>query len=84
MDDIQLHVMPLKSDKTSNTLLKTGILGSIILVSCCFTPVLVLLFGFLGIATWVGYLDMVLLPALAFFISLTFFAWFKATKRKQA
>ncbi|MDQ7010319.1 MAG: mercury resistance system transport protein MerF, partial [Mariprofundaceae bacterium] len=53
--------------KTS-TLLKTGIIGSVIAALCCFTPVLVILFGALGVAAWVGYLDYVLMPALLFFI----------------
>jgi len=59
--------------KTS-TLLKTGIIGSAIAALCCFTPVLVILFGAIGLAAWVGYLDYVLMPALLFFIALTLYA----------
>lgn len=61
----------------SSTLLKTGIVGSAIAALCCFTPVLVVLFGTLGLATWVGYLDYVLTPALAFFVGLTVYAYFR-------
>ena len=52
-----------------NRLLRTGIVGAILTALCCFTPVLVFLFAALGLSALVGYLDFVLLPALA--ISLT-------------
>jgi len=57
-----------------STLLKTGIAGSAIAALCCFTPVLVILFGAVGLAAWVGHLDAVLMPALIFFIGLTIYA----------
>lgn len=59
--------------KTS-TLLKTGTVGAIVSALCCFTPVLVLLFGAVGLAAWVGYLDYVLMPALLFFVGLIIYA----------
>jgi mercuric ion transport protein len=58
------------------TLLKTGIIGSAIAALCCFTPVLVVLFGAVGLAAWVGYLDYVLMPALLFFVGLSVYAYF--------
>ncbi|ADE14805.1 conserved hypothetical protein [Nitrosococcus halophilus Nc 4] len=58
-------------------LLRTGIIGSIIAAICCFTPVLVLLLGALGLAAWVGWLDYVLFPALAFFLGLTAYAFWR-------
>jgi len=66
--------------KTS-TLLKTGIAGSVFLGLCCFTPALVLLFGAIGLAAWVGYLDVVLLPALALFIALTIYGFVREDKK---
>lgn len=54
--------------------LATGVIGTIIAALCCFTPVLVVLFGLVGLSAAVGYLDFVLLPALAFFVGLTMFA----------
>ncbi|MFZ5705967.1 MAG: mercury resistance system transport protein MerF [Pseudomonadota bacterium] len=53
------------------TILKTGIIGAVIAAICCATPVLVIAFGALGLSAWVGGLDYVLLPALAFFLGLT-------------
>ncbi len=55
-------------------LLKTGVIGSVIMALCCVTPVLVLLFGALGLSALVGYLDYVLLPALAGFLAITGYA----------
>jgi len=47
------------------TLIKTGIIGAVIAGVCCATPVLVILLGAVGLSVLTGYLDYVLLPALA-------------------
>ena len=62
------------------TLLKTGIVGTVIALICCFTPVLVILFGVLGLSAFVGWLDMVLFPTLAIFLILTGYALWKCKK----
>ena len=59
--------------KTS-ALMKTGATGVIISALCCFTPVLTLFFGALGLVAWVDYFDYVLLPALLFFVGLIIYA----------
>ncbi|MGB1311727.1 MAG: mercury resistance system transport protein MerF [Leucothrix sp.] len=56
------------------SLLKTGIIGTIIVALCCFTPVLIGLLGVVGLSALTGYLDFVLLPALVFFIALSGYA----------
>ncbi len=58
------------------TLLKTGITGSIVAAICCFTPVLVWLFAVLGLITFTGYLDYVLFPSLAICLAITAYAYF--------
>lgn len=55
-------------------LLRTGAIGALVTALCCFTPVLVILFGVVGLSALVGYLDYVLLPALAAFVALTLYA----------
>ena len=60
-----------------DALLKTGIIGSIIAALCCFTLVLVLLFGAVGLAAWTGYLDFVLMPTLVIYIVITAYAYFR-------
>jgi len=61
----------------NSTLLKTGIIGTVVAAICCFTPFLVLLLGTVGLSSLTGYLDLVLLPALGFFILLTVYAVWK-------
>lgn len=63
------------------TLLKTGITGSAIAALCCFTPVLVILLGAVGLSAWLGWLDYVLLPTLAVFLGITGYAFWR---RRQA
>lgn len=53
------------------TILRTGIVGSIVAAVCCFTPALVILLGAVGLSAWLGWIDYVLFPALAIFLGLT-------------
>jgi len=62
---------------TEKTLLRTGVIGSIVAAVCCFTPVLVLLLGALGLSAWLGWIDYVLLPALAIFLGMTAFGLYR-------
>ena len=54
------------------SLLATGVIGTLILSLCCFTPFLVVLFGFVEFSDVVGYLDYVPLPALGVIFVITF------------
>ena len=59
-------------DKTKNTrLLGTGIIGTVIVAVCCFTPALVILLTMMGLSAAIGYLDYLLFPALALFPALS-------------
>ncbi|SDU23291.1 mercuric ion transport protein [Nitrosomonas ureae] len=49
-------------------------IGTVVVALCCFTPLLVILLGVVGLSALTGYLDYVLLPALAIFIGLTIYA----------
>lgn len=62
-------------------LLATGIAGTVIAALCCFTPVLVLLLGAVGLSAVLGWIDYVLLPALAYFIGLTVYALWRWQRR---
>ena len=63
-------------------LLSTGIGGTVIAALCCFTPILVVLLGAVGLSAALGWLDYVLFPALAFFIGLTIYAVYRRQKRQ--
>jgi len=62
---------PLQDPKT---LTQLGVFGSVLVALCCFTPVLVILPGAVGLHAFTGYLDYVLLPALVACIGLTIYA----------
>ncbi len=51
-------------------ILATGFVGTVIAIICCFSPILVLLLGVIGLTAWVGWLDYVLFPALALFVGI--------------
>ncbi len=59
------------------TILRAGIVGSVIAAVCCFTPVLVVLLGVVGLSAWLGWLDYVLFPALAFFLAMTAYGLYR-------
>ncbi len=61
-------------------LLGIGITGTVIAALCCFTPVLVVSLGIVGLSAWVGGLDYVLFPALAVFIGITVYALVRRAK----
>ena len=60
--------------KDPKTLLRVGVIGTALVALCCFTPVLFILLGVVGLSALTGYLDYVPLPALAIFIGLTIYA----------
>ena len=41
--------------KNPKTLLRMSVIGTVIVALCCFTPVLVILFGAVGLAALTGY-----------------------------
>ncbi len=59
---------------------RTGIVGIVAAAVCCFTPLLVILLGAVGLSAAVAWLDLVLFPALAFFIALALFGYFKGRR----
>ena len=63
-----------------NRLLKIGTIGTVLTALCCFTPALVILFGALGLAAVVGYLDYVLFPLLGVFILLSIAGWYRRSR----
>ena len=57
-----------------------GIVGTVVAALCCFTPVLVVLLGAVGLSALLGMLDYVLIPALVFFVGLTAYALFRRSR----
>ena len=63
------------------TLLRTGIIGTVVAAICCVTPVLVVLVTAVGLSAVVGYLDYVLFPVLAVFLAITGYALYLRSRR---
>lgn len=64
----------------TRSLLRTGIVGTVVVLVCCLTPVLVVLLGVVGLSAAVGWLDYVLFPMLALFVAITIYAAIKMRK----
>jgi mercuric ion transport protein len=60
-----------------NKCFKAGIWGSIIAAICCFTPILVVALGLVGLAAIAPYLDYVLFPLLGLFLILALYGWWE-------
>ena len=56
------------------TLMRVGVIGTVLVALCCFTPILIILLGVVGLSALAGYLDYVLMSALVAFIGLTIYA----------
>ena len=55
-------------------LMATGIIGFMVAALCCFTPILAVLFGAVGLSAVLGYLDYVLIPAMVLFLGIVAYA----------
>ncbi len=64
----------MRIEKHDLKILGAGLIGTAVVALCCFTPVLVVLLGIVGLSAVLGWLDYVLMPALIFFIGLTIYA----------
>lgn len=69
------------SEQNDRKLIATGIGGTLVAALCCFTPVLVVLLGAVGLSAVLGWIDYVLLPALLFFVALTGHAVWRRQRR---
>lgn len=56
-------------------IMSVGIVGSIVAAICCFTPILVVGLGAVGLGAWLAWSDFVLLPALVLFVAITIYGW---------
>ncbi len=62
--------------------LLASITGTVLVALCCFTPLLVIVLGVVGLSALTRYLDVVLLPALGVMIIITIIA-FRKWQRAQ-
>ena len=68
---------------SNKALLGAGLVGAVIAALCCFTPVLFVLLGVIGLSAVTGYIDYVVLPALVFFVALAAYALYRQRHAKR-
>jgi mercuric ion transport protein len=68
----------------TGSLLRLGVVGSVVAALCCFTPVLAVLAGLLGLGAIAGAADMVLVPVLIGVVGLTIYAARRPRREKGA
>jgi len=59
-------------------------IGTAVVALCCFTPLLVMVFGIVGLSVPTPYLDYVLLPALVVLLAVTVISYQKWKKAASA
>ncbi len=67
---------------TNNQLLCTGCGGTVIAAICCFTPILVIALGAVGLSAWLGGVDYVLFPVMFASMGLVAFALYLRSGNK--
>ena len=71
--------------RNDSKMLKTGLIGTAVAAFCCFTPILVVALGAIGLSGLVGWwLDLILFPAMGFFLLLTGYALHRRLKQREA
>ena len=60
---------------TLKSRLYASVAGTVAVALCCFTPILVIALAAVGLGAFTGYLDFVLLPALAILIVVTWISY---------
>ena len=59
------------------TLITTGVAGAVLAAICCMTPLLVIVFGAVGLTAWLAKADYVLVPALILCLALVAFGLYR-------
>ncbi|MBA2252392.1 MAG: mercury resistance system transport protein MerF [Nitrospirales bacterium] len=73
----------MREQKRQSRLVWAGLIGSVIVGLCCFIPMLVALLGLLGLAALTGYVDCVLLTALAVFVGVRVYGLYRERRPRQ-
>ncbi len=69
-------------EMSDDAMLKKGLIWSAIAALCCFTPVVVIAFGFAGLSAFVGWLDYGLFPMLFASMGVVAYALYLRSGRK--
>ena len=75
--------MEIISSQASKKGIYAALSGTVLVAMCCFTPILVVLLGTVGLSALTPYLDIVLLPALFIMIVLTILSYLRWRKSAE-
>jgi mercuric ion transport protein len=64
------------------TLVTTGAIGAVLAAICCLTPLLVVVFGAIGLTAWLAKADYVLIPALILCLALVVFGLYRRCRHQ--
>lgn len=68
------------NNKPSKKSFYASVAGTVLVILCCFTPILVIAIGVVGLGAFTPYLDLILFPALGVMIIVTILAYRKYQK----
>lgn len=69
---------------TPSGMVKTGSIGAALAALCCFTPVLALSLGALGLSAWLAWADFVLLPLLVLCLAVVGIGLWRLKRQRAA
>lgn len=72
------------SSKPSKKGLRASVIGTIVVLLCCFTPILVITVGLVGFGALTPYLDYILFPLLGVMVIVTILAYQQYKKGCEA
>jgi len=75
--------MPDPVSQPSKRTMYAAFAGTVLVALCCFTPILVILLGLVGLSAFTPHLDRVLLPALAVMVLLSTVAYWRWRRSVQ-
>ncbi len=71
-------------DRDDTKMLKTGLIGTAVAAVCCFTPLLVVALGAIGLSGLVGWwLDLILFPALFLFMAMAGYGLYRLRQKAE-
>jgi mercuric ion transport protein len=67
----------------NRSLITTGVVGAAVAAVCCFTPILAIVLGAVGLTAWLAKADYVLIPAIILFLGLAGLGLFRKRLRAR-
>lgn len=76
--------MPSAPSTGDRTIIGVGVGGAIIAALCCFTPILAVALGAIGLAAWLAWADYILMPALILCLALAAYGLYRIRQHSDS